>query len=79
MPCLQTATPNNYNPNVAPYDLRTLTNAMLLQGGLGAVSTANDTTIRVNFVGLRCSIKRRHEATFFTNRAVTTAHLGERR
>ncbi len=38
---------------------------MLLRGGLGAVSTANDTTIWANFVGLRCSIKRRHEATFF--------------
>ncbi len=34
-------------------------------GGLGAVSTANDTTILTNFAGPICSTKRRHEATFF--------------
>ncbi len=65
MPCLQTATHNNYNPNVAPYDLRTLTNAMLLRGGLGAVSTANDTTIWANFVGLCWFNKKKARSHLF--------------
>ena len=50
-------TQHHHEPNGTPYNFTTVTNATLLQDGLGAPSTANAITICVKSVGLLWSVK----------------------